>query len=104
MSVSVQNTPEKGRYEVYDGDRLAGIVTYHLDPGRITFDHAEVNSDSGGKGMGKRLVRGALDDARRQGLAVLPACPYVRKVISKHPDDYLDLVPEEDRERFDLSR
>jgi hypothetical protein len=33
---------------------------------------------------------------------VLPFCPYVRKVIAENLSQYLDLVPVEERERFDL--
>jgi predicted GNAT family acetyltransferase len=46
-------------------------------------------------------VRGALDTARARRLAVLPECPFVRGWIAKHPD-YVDLVPEAERGRFDL--
>jgi hypothetical protein len=40
-----------------------------------------------------------LSDARRRGLAVLP---YVRQVIARSPQEYLDLVGERDRARFGL--
>jgi hypothetical protein len=33
---------------------------------------------------------------------VLPLCPFVRGYIAGHPDDYLDLVPEDQRENFQL--
>jgi len=35
-------------------------------------------------------------------LVVLPYCPFVRSFIDKHRDEYLDLVPEADREKFNL--
>jgi hypothetical protein len=54
--------------------------------------------------MAKQLVTRALQDARSRGLAVLPFCPYVRKVISENPEQYLDLVPVRDRARFQLPR
>jgi hypothetical protein len=44
-----------------------------------------------------------LDDVRKRGLAALPFCPYVRRFIERHPQN-LDLVPEEQRERFGLDR
>jgi uncharacterized protein len=34
--------------------------------------------------------------------AVLPFCPFVRGYISKHPDEYLDLVPRDLREDFEM--
>jgi hypothetical protein len=58
----------------------------------------------GAEGMLVALERewAALDDARRRGLQVLPSCPYVRKVIAEDPDTFLDLVPADQRARFDL--
>jgi uncharacterized protein len=41
---------------------------------------------------------------RRQGIAVLPFCPFVRGYIAKHPDEYLELVPAAQRHHFDLPR
>jgi hypothetical protein len=32
----------------------------------------------------------------------MPVCPYVRKVIAEHPEEYLDLVPSDARAEFDL--
>lgn len=49
-----------------------------------------------------QLVTEELDDARRRGLAGLPFCPYVRQVIASGPEQYLDLVPPRNRERFKL--
>ena len=34
---------------------------------------------------------------------MLPFCPFVRSYIDKHRDDYLDLVPAADRDKFKLS-
>ena len=54
-----------------------------------------------GRGLGSQLVRSALADARRDGLAVLPFCPFVRSYIASHTEE-LDLVPENMRATFDL--
>ncbi len=83
-----------------DGER-AGFVIYRLEPERIALLHTEVDDAFEGQGIGGALISGALDDARARGLAVLPFCPFVRGYISKHPE-YLDLVPEDERERFEL--
>ena len=39
-------------------------------------------------------VRAALDEARRQGLAVVPLCPYVAGWIRRHPEYAELLTPE----------
>jgi predicted GNAT family acetyltransferase len=99
---TVRDNPAQQRYEIYDTDRLAGFSDYKLTKTRIAFTHTEVDPAFGGRGLARELVTEELDDARRRGLAVLPFCPYVRKVIASNPEQYLDLVPERDRERFQL--
>jgi uncharacterized protein len=99
---TVRDNPEKHRYEIHDGDQLAGFSDYKLSNGRIAFTHTEVDPAFTGRGLAPQLVTEELDDARRRALAVLPFCPYVRKVIESSPEQYLDLVPARDRERFQL--
>jgi len=104
MSTTVRDNPTESRYEVYDDGELAGFAVYKLSEPQIAFTHPEVAPAFAGRGLAKQLVTEALDDARRRGLAVLPFCPYVRKVIAENAATYLDLVPETDRHRFDLAK
>lgn len=64
---------------------------YKLDGNVITFEHTEVPTELGGKGVGSKLVQGALDQVRGAGLRLIPQCPFVKAWIDKHPD-YADLV------------
>jgi hypothetical protein len=57
--------------------------------------HTEVPEALSGQGVGSRLVRGALDLIRAEGLMVVPSCSFVAAWIGKHPD-YADLVAAED--------
>ena len=102
MSILVRDSPSASRYEIYDGEQLAGFAAYTLSDRRIAFTHTEVVPPFGGLGLAGRLVAEALEDARRQGRSVLPVCPYVLKVIANDPGTYLELVPVEDRARFGL--
>jgi uncharacterized protein len=103
MSTTVHDNPAESRYEVHDDGQLAGFAVYELTGAQIAFTHTEVAPAFGGRGLAKQLVTEALDDARRRGLAVLPFCPYVRRVIEQNAGAYLDLVPEADRDRFRLA-
>jgi predicted GNAT family acetyltransferase len=103
VSVTVRDNPGKSRYEVYDGEELAGFTEYHRYRDDIAFIHTETAPAFTGRGVAGQLVQSALDDVRKRGLAALPFCPYVRRFIERHPQ-YLDLVPEEQRERFGLGR
>ena len=102
MPVSVRDNPDRNRYEIYDDDRLAGFTEYKLTKNKIAFTHTEVDPAFSRRGLARQLVTEELDDARRRGLAVLPFCPYVRKVIAGSPERFLDLVPARDRGRFQL--
>jgi len=78
------------RFELEVESHLA-TEHYKLDGNVITFEHTEVPPELGGKGVGSRLVQGALDQIRAEGLKVVAQCPFVKAWIGKHPD-YADLL------------
>lgn len=103
MSATVRHEPDRSRYVIEDDGQLAGFADVERDGNRIAFTHTEVAAEYGGRGLARQLVSEALTDARRRGLAVLPLCSYVRKVIADEPDAWLDLVPEDERGRLGLA-
>ena len=99
--VRVVDEPERSRFEIrVDGD-VAGFTEYRRRPGLIAFIHTLTDPRFEGQGLASDLVRTALSEARAEGLSVLPFCPFVRGYIGRHTE-YLDLVPEDMRARFDL--
>ncbi len=98
----VTDNPEQSRYEILLDGSVAGFAEYTLHDDHITFTHTEVDDAYGGQGLGSKLARGALDGARGAGLAVLPPCPFIARYIKKHPQPYLDLVPEDKRGKYGL--
>jgi hypothetical protein len=89
--VVVRDEPARSRYEiVVDGER-AGFAAYERVGAVMTIPHTEVEPRFEGRGLGARLARFALDDARRQGWRVVPRCPFVASYIARHPE-YDDLV------------
>lgn len=94
----VVDLPSEGRYVIRSGGAVVGAAQYRRVKDRVVFTHTEVDSTAGGHGFGSRLVRAALDDVRRQRLAVVPLCPFVASWIRHHPD-YADLVDERHRQR-----
>ena len=102
MTTSVTDAPADQRFEIREDGVLTGFAAYRVTGDLITFHHTEVFPEFGGRGLALTLVAEALADARRRGLGVLPVCPYVRRVIARDPQAYLDLVPADARERFGL--
>ncbi len=88
------NTAES-RYEVAIGGQLA-LLEYAREGDHITLIHTSVPEALAGHGIAGELAKAALDDARAQGLAVIPRCPYVAAYIRRHPE-YADLVPASSR-------
>ena len=90
-SIEVVDNPKERRYEAHVDGAVAGYVFYHRRDGEIVVIHTEVLEEFEGRGVGSRLVSGALDDIRVQGLSVVPMCPFTRGYIERHPE-YADLV------------
>jgi predicted GNAT family acetyltransferase len=90
-TIAIRDNREAGRYELSVGDESAGYAEYHLGQQTIVFTHTVVEEKWNGRGLGSRLAKHVLDDARRRGLRVRPKCPFIRGYIEHHPE-YADLV------------
>lgn len=89
MSDVVDNRNEH-RFELNVDGHIA--AAYYKRAGNvITFNHTEVPAELGGKGIGSKLVKTALDQVRADGLQVVAQCPFVKGWIDKHPG-YADLL------------
>jgi len=87
----VIDNPDEMRYELWLGPTRAGFISYQHGPGTILLVHTEVDPAFEGRGLGGRLVAGALDDIRARGLKLVPLCPFVQAHLRRHPE-HGDLV------------
>jgi predicted GNAT family acetyltransferase len=86
----VVNNKAHHRYELAVDGHMA--ATYYTIADRvIAFVHTEVPPELGGKGIGSKLVKGALEQARAEGLKVVAQCPFVKAYIDKHAE-FADLL------------
>ena len=92
--IEVKDNRGELRYEALAGGELLGQIRYRLEPGLVVLVHTDVEPSAEGKGVGSRLVGGALADIRRRGLRVVPICPFVADYIRRHPE-YADLVADD---------
>ena len=99
--VWVTDDPGRNRFEIQVGGTPAGFTEYRPKGNRYSFVHTEIGDEFGGRGLASRLIKGALDEMRARGVAVLPYCPFVKRYIQRHAD-YQDLVPAADRARFEI--
>jgi uncharacterized protein len=86
----IVNNRSKQRYELAVDGHVAATY-YAIADGVITFIHTEVPPELGGKGIGSKLIKGALDQVRADGLKVIAQCPFVKAFIEKNPA-YQDLL------------
>lgn len=71
------------RFLVEEDGAEAELV--YRNPGRrLVLVHTEVPEALGGRGIGGRLVAAAVERARREGLVLVPVCPYARQWLEKH--------------------
>jgi predicted GNAT family acetyltransferase len=97
--IVVQDNQDEQRYELLVDGSLLGTLQYRRRPDAVALIHTEVSPSLEGRGLGARLVGGALDDIRARGLQVVPICPFVGAYIQRHPD-YADLVVERAKDRM----
>jgi len=90
MTDTVRNNTAQQRFELTVDGHLAAAY-YRLADGVITFVHTEVPEALAGRGVGSKLVKGALEQVRTEGLKVVAQCPFVKAYIDKHAD-YADLL------------
>ncbi len=82
---TVRHNEARSRYEL-DTEHGVAIAVYGRQGDRLIFSHTEVPPKSEGKGIGSRLVRFALDDARKRGFKIVPACSFVADFVRRHPE------------------
>ena len=90
-SSEVRDNPERKRFEL---ETPAGTAysEYNLVGALLTIKHTEVPEELEGQGIGSRLARGVLEQARARGLKVVARCPFVSGYMQRHPE-FDDLLP-----------
>lgn len=75
----------ESRFELTIGDEVAELV-YRRRADRLVLIHAGVPEALGGRGVGGQLMEAAIERSVREGLTVVPLCPFARDWLERHPD------------------
>ena len=86
----VRDNKSLGRFELDVGGTVA-FASYRLAPGTVVITHTETPRPLRGRGIASRLVQGALELIRADGLKVVAGCGFVVDYLQKHPE-FADLV------------
>jgi len=85
VPAAVCDNLERSRFELELEGALA-VIDYRRQGAVVSFDHAEVPARFEGRGIGSRLVRGALELTRARGERVVARCSFVAAYLSRHPE------------------
>ena len=67
-------------------DGVLAELRYRRNGKRLVLVHTGVPAELEGRGLGGALVRAAVDRAERDGMTVVPLCPFARGWLQRHPD------------------
>ena len=84
-SADVIDNTDASRFELRADGWLAELA-YRVRGKRLVLIHTEVPLELEGRGIGGRLVTAAVDRAAREGLTLVPLCPFARGWLERHPE------------------
>ncbi|MFF0448770.1 GNAT family N-acetyltransferase [Streptomyces sp. NPDC004609] len=93
----IRDHREKGLLEAYENGEVTGRITYFVldgDPAALVPVHTVVEREHEGKGIAGALVRTLYAMAGREGVPVVPLCPYAATWAERHPDEAPAAPPE----------
>lgn len=88
MQITQDSSETRGSYsfrETEDGP-VARLTYSRAGDTTIILDHTEVPDAYRGQGIGIALVARAVEDARRNGLVIMPLCPFAAAQFRRHPE------------------
>ena len=83
MNIMITNNQLAERFEIACGKNVA-FLDYIIMGKQMTLVHTEVPEDLGGKGLAGKLVKFALDHAKRNNFRVVANCEFAQSYISRH--------------------
>jgi predicted GNAT family acetyltransferase len=88
---SVRHDESAHRYEYVLDGAVVAVAEYRPDGDRLVMHHTYTDPAHRDQGIAAHLVHDALDDVRRRGRRVVPACWFVAEFVGTRPE-YDDLV------------
>lgn len=82
---AVHNNIARSRFELAI-DGAVAFADYRRKPGVVVITHTETPPELRGRGVASRLVRGALEQIRAEGLKVAAGCSFVVDYLAAHPE------------------
>lgn len=84
-SYELIDNPDKPQYEFHLEGEIPRLE-YIEAQDKIYLTHTEVPPPLAGKGIGSALIGAVLEDIDRQGLTLVPLCPFVAMYLKRNPE------------------
>jgi uncharacterized protein len=84
--ITREDGPNGGRYVIQRNGETAEMTYSRAGATRIIIDHTGVPDSMRGLGMGELLVERAVQDARADGVKIIPLCPFAKAMLEKHSE------------------
>ena len=84
---------EKGHGGLFymEKEETLGEMELEISRQLLTVFHTEVKPQAEGRGIAKKLLAALVDHARKNGLSIVPLCPFVHAQFKRHPEEYGDV-------------
>ena len=84
--VAREDGESKGRYRIVLEGHEAEMTYSRANERLIIIDHTEVPGALRGQRIGERMVLAAVEDARRDGVAIIALCPFANAQFARHSE------------------
>lgn len=89
--IDIVYEPQQDRAAAYDGDTNIGESTYSKADNIWIINHTFVEGKYGGQGIATKLVAKLVEEARAQGVKIIPLCPFAHREF-KLKKEYADVL------------
>jgi len=87
MEVKHNKGKTNGVFYMEDNGKQISTMSYVFrNEKTFVIEHTVVDPDYGGKGLGKQLVKAAVEFARENDYKIIPLCPFAKSIFGKAPE------------------
>lgn len=83
--ISIARNEAASRWEIFVDGELAGFAEWADRTDRVIMAHTVIDKAFGGRGLGSKLVKFALEDLEARGAQLVPTCSFVASYVAQHP-------------------
>lgn len=87
MEIKQNNSEKEGLFFMeVEGKQIAGLYYVYAGASKFIIDHTEVDQAYEGKGLGKQLLKAAVEYARTKQMHIVPLCPFANRMFNLMPE------------------